>query len=98
MTGTTEHNAGAGRPTTSPNGEKIPDATRQDNRRKGESRQVAGEGGDRAPQQHEKGDAGRAGGPGHAPNRASDDTQARDADDADRERAMLDRAPAEGRR
>ncbi|HVZ14348.1 MAG TPA: hypothetical protein VG894_07810, partial [Bauldia sp.] len=84
-----------GKPTSSPNAGKIPDATREDNRRKGESRQIAGEGGDRAPQkQREKADTRRAGGPG----RADDDTQARDADDADRERTMLDRAPAEGRR
>jgi hypothetical protein len=95
MKATSNRNEGAGRQTTSPNGEKIPDATREDNRCKGESRQIADEGGDSAPQQkHEKGDARRTGGPG----RASDDTQARDADDADRERAMLDRAPVEGGR
>jgi hypothetical protein len=99
MTRTTENNAGAGRPTSSPNGEKIPDATRQNDHGKGESRQTTGERSDRAPpKHHEKDDVRHGGGAGRTSSRADDDTQKRDADDAARERAMLDRAPAEGKR
>jgi len=93
MSSTSERGGNVSKPTSSPNAGKIPDGTREDDRRKGETRQIAGEGGDRAPQkQHEKSDPRRAGRPGPA------DADTREPDsDADRERAVLGRT-AEGRR